>query len=604
MRAGGYAVRKGFLLLLSLSLCGFLSHPQACLAIENILVRLDKTEATLEDQIILTVSITGKRNYSGTPELPHMPDFLVHQGKQSTQMQIISGQITASVDFTYLLTPKKAGDFTINPVKVRDKGRLYLSKPLRLRILPKSAAAKTAAIAFITQQADVKEAYVHQQIIYTFRFFRKVNAAEAQWDQPSFQGFWVEELGKEKQFEKIINGQKYLVTEIKKAIFPLSENCGDIPESMLTCRLVIPKKRAPRRGGFEDLFPRSFFGSRGQAVTKVLHAPPIPLKIRALPLADEPPELSGLVGNFQIQAEVGKVSLATGDSTTLTVAVSGEGNLRDLTSIPPETIPGFKIYPDKPSFQLQANGDRIQGIKIFKKALVPLVEGKIEIPEQSISFFDPLSHVYRTERTSPIQIMVEKSGQAEPLHLVQSTDSGRRKSSIEILGKDILPIHTGMSGARPHLPSGKSAYGYLLSLILPPFVFLICFVRKKTRDRLETDQHIIRRKKAYKKAKRILQEAKKGMDQKEDKVFFNMLSRSLKGLIGDKLDLSALACTPEEIHQCLENKGFHEETAKSIRDFLKELEYYQYVSTKTDHKEKATYYSQAEILAAKLAKGL
>jgi hypothetical protein len=563
---------------------------------------VDKTEATLEDQIFLTVSISGQRRLPSDPILPPLPDFSVTKGGSSSQTQIVNGSINTSVEVTYLLTPRRTGSFTIGPVGIEKKGRTYRSQPISIKILPAASSTEARPMAFVTHHVDVKDPYIHQQIVYTFRFLRRVQSVEAQWDPPSFQGFWVEDLGKERQYEKVFNGQRYAVTELKKALYPLSEDPGQIGETRLTCKLVIQQRGTQR--GMDSFFGSSFFGSRGQTITKNLGAKPIPLDVRQLPEAGRPEAFEGLVGSFAVRAETGQNRLQVGDSTTLTVTVTGNGNLRDLVELSPEDIPGFKIYPDKPSFQADIRGDRLHGTKVFKKALVPIEHGTLEIPPQEVPYFDPEKGSYQIASTAPIRLIVEENGDKEPLNLVTAAALPGSKSSIKILGKDILPIHTGLAGARRQFMSGMGLYVILASLLLPPGIFLACYGRKRRQERLETDQHIVRRKEARRKATRLLREAKRRIRRPEDKEYFGELSRSLKGLVGDKLNLNTLACTPVEMERCLLDKGIGKEKAKGVREFLEELEYDQYVSTRLEAGEREARHKKAQKLLAQLDKRL
>jgi hypothetical protein len=141
-------------------------------------------------------------------------------------------------------------------------------------------------------------------------------------------------------------------------------------------------------------------------------------------------------------------------------------------------------------------------------------------------------------------------------------------------------------------------------LLLPPCIFLACYGRKRRQDRLETDQHIVRRKEARKKATRLLREAKRRIRQPGDKEYFGELSRGLKGLVGDKLNLNTLACTPVEIERCLLDKGMEAEKAQGAREFLEELEYDQYVSTRLEAGEREARHKKAQKLLAQLDKRL
>ncbi len=602
-RPGGEALRRRIRLLLALALAGLAvvgAGPNA--GAFELRAWVDKTEATLEDQILLTVSISGQRRLSVDPQLPPLPDFHVTKGGTSSQTRIVNGSISTSVEVTYILTPRRAGTFTLGPVRMQMKGRTYQSQPISVKILPASSPADARPMAFVTQHVDVENPYTHQQIIYTFRFFRRVQSVEAQWDPPSFQGFWMEDLGKERQYEKVINGQRYAVTELNKALYPLSESPDEIGESLLTCKLVLPAKGSSR--SMDSFFGTSFFGSRAQTLTKNLRAAPIPLRVRPLPEQGRPETFQGLVGAFTIRAETGAQRLRAGDSTTLTVTVEGRGNLRDLVTLSPEEMPGFKVYPDKPSLDLEIRRDGLYGTRVFKKALVPMEKGLLEVPPQEVPYFDPDKGAYRVARTEPIRLTVEEGRETESLHLVSAAGLPGSKRSIKILGKDILPIHTGLVGARNHVPSGTGLYAAFAGLLLPPCIFLVFYGQKKRQERLETDQHILRRKQARRQANRVLRETKRTIRRPEDKEYFGQLSRSLKGLVGDKLNRNTLAYTPVETERCLLEEGVRPGEAREVREFLEQLEYDQYVATGVGADEREERFRKTRSLLARLDKRL
>jgi hypothetical protein len=199
---------------------------------------------------------------------------------------------------------------------------------------------------------------------------------------------------------------------------------------------------------------------------------------------------------------------------------------------------------------------------------------------------------------------VEENGETEPLHLVTAAALPGSKSTIKILGKDILPIHTGLAGARRQVPTGMSLYATLGGLLLPPCIFLACYGRKRRQERLETDQHILRRKEARKKANRLLRETRRRVRQPGDKEYFGDLARSLKGLVGDKLNRNTLAYTPMEIEQCLLDQGIDEKQARGTREFLEQLEYDQYVSTRLEADEREARHKKAQKLLVHLDKRL
>lgn len=577
----------------------------------EIVATVDKTEATLEDHILLTVSVSGERSLPEPPELPPLADFEVAQGGTSSQTRILNGQIESSVSFTYVLSPRRPGDFTIGPIRVRKKNETAQSEPIRLRILPAATQGTTAEapVAFVEQQVDVESPYVNQPVQYSFRFLRRVQAVEAQWDPPPFDGFWVEDLGQERQYQRVLNGQTYLVTEIRKVLYPLSAGVLEIPSHGLTCKLLLSRRSSGRRGDFfgDDFFENPFFSGR-EAVTKVLKPDPIRLDVKPLPEAGRPADFSGLVGVFSLSAEIGQERLRVGDSTTLTVTVSGQGNLRDLAQVSPDEIPGCKLYPDKPSLEWKATEDGLQGTKVFKKALVPLQAEEMEIPAATLSYFDPYVQAYRTARTDPIVVTVEKATESEDLRwTTQGSPRTSGGAPVQLLGRDILPIHTGLAGAGSQVPDRRDLWLYLLCGLTPPAAFGICLGLKNRRERMEVNAHLLRRKAAGRTAAKALDQAKKSLKrpaEEEEAEFYSRLSRALKGLVGDKLHIAALAFTPEEIGRTLLSQGVDEGLARSFRAFLEELEQLQFGAVREEPVERERRYRMAKEIVKKMNKSL
>jgi len=568
---------------------------------------VDKDTATLEDQITLTVSLSGEEAPPSGPQLPPLPDFHVAEGGRSSHIEFVNFRKSSSIQYTYYLLPKRAGVFTIGPVRVRGPDRTLESRPIQVRVLPPEETPDERPAVFITQEVDDDTPYLNQQLVYTFRFFQRSRVAEAQWDAPSFDGFWVEDLGKERHYETVIGGMTYSVTEIRKALFPLAEGVLEIPEGALTCKVVTRQLRplGARSLLDEDFFSGAFFGGRGQAATKILRAAPVSLDVSPLPAAGRPEGFQGLVGSFSLRAEVGDREIRRGDSTTLTVTVSGEGNLRDLVELGPEEIPGFRIYPDKPSIEIQVQGNRVVSTRVFKKALVPMEEGTLVIPPVRLPFFDPGDGEYRVARTDPIPLSVAPGDASESAPQLASPLGAGGRTRIQVVGQDILPIHTGLAGARDQAPRGAGLLPYLLVLGTPALAFLACAFVKKRKDRLAGDPHILRRKQARSAANRELKEARKEIGGAPgDRAFYGRLSRSLKGLIGDKLNLSALAFTPAEIRRCLREKGVKEETVEGLHAFLEELEYRQFVSGGAGRAEREAQFKQARKFLALLDRKL
>ncbi len=540
----------------------------------SVTATVDKNRLSLEDVLQLSIVIQGTQN-TPPPELPSLPDFRVVSAGTSSSTQYINTQRSVSITYNYRLTPMNTGTFVIGPTRVRANGKTYATQPITIAVqneAQKSSNQETTGNknAFVVTTLSSKKAYVGEQLVYTFRLFHRVDAKNLNLRLPFDKTrFHKEELGEPKTYIKINNGLQYHVQELSLALFPLKKGLHEIPSAMIELDLFHPMKNRSRRDPFSQ-----FFGQRTQAEHKVLRSQS--LSIEVLPLPDGAPEgFENIIGQFNISAELGKNDLEVGDTTTLTVTVSGKGNVQDIIFDEPDLKSYFKIYPDKPEFHQTVQNNQIMGEKVFKFALVPLEAGSRTLPKFSLAFFDPGKAQYRVAQTQPISLNIKPSAAKEELNLVQSRQQNAQAPEIEILGRDIFPIYTELDkfqNARSHSPA------FLATRFGSPVLlfFISAFIIKRQR-RMKHDVAFYRRRNAYKNATRRLKKMSEHSDPSAPKEFGRELSEILREYVGNKLNLQGKAITAEEVETRLKEADY--ESAEVTRKLLERCEILQFAPT-------------------------
>ena len=333
MRWEGSRLRLHCLALLCLAVFGLASGASAA----GVVATIDRPEATVEDQLLLTVVIEGSRG--AEPVLPELAEFDVYPRGQSTQMSFINGRMSSSVSYNYLLVPKTTGVIQIGPVTAEIDGEILTSQPFQVSILEASAQPQQQRDLFITSRVSTTNPFVGQEVIYIWRFYRRVRIGDARLEPQEFQGFLVEDLGEVREYQTAVNGVEYLVSEIRKALFPQEVGSLVIPASRLTCEVLVRNSRRSRS------LMDEFFGS-SSTETKVLRSAQIDIEVRPLP--PPPAGFSGLVGSFTIDASMSKQQLKVGESATLRLTVSGNGNVQLIGEPELAELPAFKVYGDQP----------------------------------------------------------------------------------------------------------------------------------------------------------------------------------------------------------------------------------------------------------------
>ena len=522
-------------------------------AAEGIVATVDKAEATLEDQILLVFEVEGT---NAPPRFPAIPDFEVIRGGQSQTTEIINGRRRRTIAYRFNLLPRKRGVFTIPAATVEIGGSTLQSKPITIRIADNPRG--TSRDLFIQVEVSDKEPYVGQQVIYTWRFVYRVQLAGARLENQSWEGFLVEKLGEMKDYEKVIGGQKFRVNEIKMALFPQRAGRLSINPSRVICDVV--NRSRSRRSIFDDFFSRSHTENRR------IVSPPVQLRVRELPPA--PPEFTGLIGEFRIRSEVSKAALKVGESSTFTYSVSGRGNAMKIPSPPLPEFSGFKVYDDKPNDSISRTPTGVSGSRSFRKALVPLKEGNLEVPPIRLVYFDPKVASYRTAATSPISMIVTPSEGGEELNLTEGALSRGGKLGVRSLDDDILPLHHSPLGLQPSFFNAEFSFYTVVLFLLPPVLFLIWLVRSQRRSQGPS----LRARIAKKQAEKALAE----LATREEGEALEWGSQLFREYLGNRFDREGRALTAADAESMLLENQLPEPLVAKVSRFIRELERLQY----------------------------
>ncbi len=536
----------------------------------RVTIRSNKTNAIVGEQIQVVVSVEGTRDASD-PEFPASEAYDIYFQGKSSRFEIINSRATSSLDFNYILIPRKKGEIRIPPVPVRTEGKKEYTQPLTLYVSDSPAQTKgpqAEDLLILTAEVDDTEAFVNQQIIYTLRFYRAVQIQGASLESLDFEGFRAEKLGKEREYNQVIKGKGYSVTELRYALFPQSSGAFTIPPAKLKCQVLYKKSRS-RGFPFNSFFNDPFFGGY-ETKTEYLSTQPISIDVNPLPPPEDQDLDTPLVGEFTISAGLNPKNIKVGESSTLTISISGIGNIYSIPDPYIGDMTEFKTYEDKPQVDIKTTLDGISGTKVFKKALVPTKPGEYSIPSIKLPFLSPDTGRYKTASTKPISLTVLPGSEEETINLVAGQRPVIRKEEIKLLGTDILPPKKTITAINDQSVN-LSAPLLLLLLILPPLAFSAVFLIEKKKRHIATDQAYYRRKNAQKVWKKELKIIRSSIES-DVKRFYSQSSQSIKQFLGDRLNATGKALTPQEIDQRLREYNVPEELRDRLTGHLHTLE--------------------------------
>lgn len=562
---------------------------------------VDRAQASVGEQITLSVTVDGSR--SAEPTLPDLAAFEIHGRGHSAQVQLINGHMSSRVAYNYALLPKRAGTFTIGAARVEVDGKIYQSDPFTVTITNTPAAeAGGNAPVFITAEVSNTTPYVGEQVVYTWRFYSHVRYANlGNLVIPDFEGFMSRELGDKREYDTVTRNQSYRVIEFRRVLVPQEPVHAILPASSV--QVDVFSNNGNRRG--DDMFGSPFdaFFDRGQRQTRVLRSTPIDLRVQPLPAP--PAGFTGLVGNFQIGAQLSQSVLQVGDSATLTVTVNGNGDVQHVQE-PPLDLQGFKIYDDKPVSQTNVQGSALMGTKVFKKALVPTQAGEFIVPPIALTYFDPQARAYKTSATQAFTLHV--SGGSAAAAPAGGAPNGLAaplgKQDVQVLGDDILPIYKRLDALDDQRFRGSHEALWAAAFALPPVAFLAFAIWQRRREGMSALQAGRRRRTALKRSLQAVSQVRAGLKKGGVQQAAALASRTVRDYLSAKLSIEGRAMTPMEARALLQARGTKAQLASEVEEYLGRCEAAQYGTAPGGTSVFAPLADDLQKLLTKLDKGL
>ncbi|HMQ53115.1 MAG TPA: BatD family protein, partial [Anaerolineae bacterium] len=362
-------------------------------------VSVNSSEVSTDDLVYLTVTAVNDSPRQPRPILPPLDGLSVIDLDIATNVTLVRGQIQTQVVYTYELQPRRTGTLTIPaiPVKFNDD-EVVETVPLSLKVTQGAAPAPSPHHAvppgnvkpppelndqdfFVEAVVDQGNPFVGQQLTYIFRFYQAIKIYRPpQIEMPLFNGF--ETLGMPVQEYNLDLGDRtYLVMEMRTALFPKSSGNLNI-------------------GAAQLIFPGTFFEDSVELYTK-------PLQVRVKPLPEgAPPEFSGAVGRYELQAWFSPQVAVINQPSTLSVAVSGTGNINALPDPIWPSLPQWRVYDSLSSQSAEVKDGLIGGTRVYERLMVSDRLGDLRIPPVELVYFDPVAEEYRSTTSQSITVRV------------------------------------------------------------------------------------------------------------------------------------------------------------------------------------------------------
>jgi len=542
---------------------------------------------------------------------PNLSDFEILSGpnvSQSNSFQLVNGRAssTSSITYTYVLSPRRTGNFTIGPATIKAEGHTLQSRSTTIKVtgngkkqsIPTPHGAQTQAQPdepiqkagsriserdlYITMTPNRTNVFEQEAVLLTYKIHVRngIGLANVMLSQkPDFKGLISQEIPVN-TISTTDEGRFRTGKILQYVVFPQQNGRVEIPSISFDCTIV-------QERSFDDPIDAFFNGGGAIGVKVSRKVAPAYINVKALP-APKPANYSGGVGSFQIKGQLISSTPKSNDIATYRITISGTGNLK-LIPAPTVAFPkDFDSYEAKIAENTKITTDGLTGQMIYDYTFVPRNAGKYTIPAIDFCFFNPSTGKYETLHTTSILLDV-KQGE-------RTNEEVQRELALR--NSDIRPIiERKVASIDPKEPFWWGTWSYwAINLSILLFALLVC---RQINKRIKAGDDIIgnKRRKAGKVAQKRLKEVGKLL-RNDNTNFYNELSKALQGYLTDKFNLSPAEMSNERITESLSDFGASAETTEKIKTALEECEFARFAPIGEPDTKKRLYHLTIEAIEA------
>ena len=363
-------------------------------------------------------STEGDPVIDNLPEIPNLQ--WIDTNSQVSSMTIYNGKRSSSKTYSFIVS--KPGIVTIPSLEIQIGSQKIYTQEKNIRVVQGSMddIDKQLFIKCLIPLDNKQEVYLGETVPLKINLYKadRLNATPIEFPNIQIKNVAFDNFSKynnqgSDRFATYPYGAERYVTEndinYTKSTFYTSFKplgTGTLKGSVsLLCNITIPTKKKNRASRLTSMLNDDFFGrssifndsffSRGKQVSKLLSCKIPELKILPLPPLPGDSQYIGLIGQWDIKADLSMNKLKEGEPVTLSFKIKGKGSLDSLA--PPElSIPGFTVYPpeiQKKEANLLLINDTSEAT--INYVLIPVEPGKTNI-NVSLAVFNVKDSKYKT----------------------------------------------------------------------------------------------------------------------------------------------------------------------------------------------------------------
>jgi len=539
---------------------------------------------------------------------PSLKQFNIISGPlQETGTVEINGQASHYVSFSYLIQPKRLGNFTIGEATAIIDGKKMRSAPITVQVgkgqevtsnarevnfkdivlfKNETVADKVAKNLQLRLQTDKKTCYVGEPVVATYKLYTRLKNSSRLVKNPSFNGFSVVDMQRpDDNFysKELLDGRDFNMLVIRKSqLYPLQAGEIGLESAEVENQIEFLRDQGSANASNAMDLINGMMVDPSLVINEnaTISNKPITITVKPLPETGKPASFTGAVGNFHIESVLAKNNFSTDETGTMAIRISGAGNLR-LVTLPDIAWPeGIEPFEPKLTENISEQTVPISGEKTFTFSFSAQKEGTYTIPRIEFSYFDPKSATYKKDSTGPITFTVTKGTGVQASPLVQEP----KKAEVSFL---------------------NSIFSHRWWII--GFVAVVIFFGLYYWMKNESKKEKIAEAKAKEEAEkeRVKMESvvqslainqKNPLEQAETclytdncQEFYVLLNKELKEFIAHKFHLNTSQISSKTIAAAMDRSGIANETVLQLEKLMQDIEWYLYTPFVENEKRNEVY---------------
>jgi len=507
---------------------------------------VDRNHIAFGESVTMTIAVQGTQSGS-PPSIPNVNGLSFDGPSTQTSFSLNNGQMSQSVNFVYQVTPGRTGEFTIPAIEVNAGGKSYLTTPIKLVVEKGVTQNDVSQTLFARALISSKQVYLGQTVPVEVLVFSRSDVP-----LKGLGGFNYEADGLGFKFQpnlksgsQVINGESFNVQVIEGAISPTRTGMLNFGPCAVKAQLAV--QRQARNGWPDSMFDQMM--GRVEVRETPVTVDAVPVEVLPLPEEGRPADFAGAIGQWKLEVTAKPTEIAVGDPITLTIKVSGNGNIDTVPAPKLGLLDGFKTYD--PTTKTTKDDLNTTGERTIQQVLIAKNTDVKELPEMRLAYFDPVARTYKTAVQSPIKLVV-KAGTGGQSTIVGS--GGSRLRPDEKLGQDIVYLKGDLGPVALTVPFCATPAFWVLNAA-PVLALLGGIGWKRRTDRLRGDVAYARRSRAAKSARRLLASA----------TSYDQIQHALQDYLGDRLNIPTGGITASVVDEQLVPRGVNGELAAQAR---------------------------------------